>query len=356
MFEIINTFTNKMDSALALLTNITALQLATEVGPFLALLIAVTLAFYVLKMAVTRVFDTMGFVYFVARSSLIYSVVTGGLVWSSYVYPFLVKFGENIGIIIVTRFAGSDAYDTTTGFAKILEKYYDQVVKVTNTLKSEVISGAALSRPELEAVMSGFLVILVTMLVVGIAFALLTLAKMFLALFLALAPLFLVWAYLGATKSIFDGYIQGLVRLIIIQILVFAILGLFTAVSGDVLAKASLAANASKTATDAFLLSSLWHLVLVAIIGLIMLLAVPSISGGLAGGAISVGATTTSFASGSLANAAGGLAKGAANRGKGLTKKAANVAANAVRNAGQSNAGQASSARERARKIVAQLK
>jgi type IV secretory pathway VirB6-like protein len=352
MFEIINTFTSKMDSALALLTNLTALQLAGQVAPFLALLIAVTLAFFVLKMAVTNVFDTMGFVYFVTRSALIYSVVTGGLVWSSYVYPFLAKFGENIGILIVTRFAGAGAYDETTGFATILEKYYDQVVKVTNTLKGEVISGAALSGPELEAVISGFFVILVTMLVVGVAFALLTLAKMFLALFLALAPLFLVWAYLGATKSIVDGYIQGLVRLIIVQILVFAILGLFTAVSGDVLAKAKLSADAASAADKAFLLSSLWHLVLVSVIGAIMLFAVPSISGGLAGGAISVGATTAAFTSGAVLNAAKlGGSKSAAAAGKGAAKTASYVASRV-----QDKVGKAASARERAQKIVRQLK
>ena len=352
MFEIINTFTSKMDTALALLTNLTAFQLASQVAPFLALLIAVTLAFFVLKMAVTNVFDMMGFVYFVTRSALIYSVVTGGLVWSGYVYPFLARFGENIGILIVSRFAGTNVYDDTTGFAEVLEDYYKQVVKVTNTLKSEVISGAALSGPELEAVVSGFFVILVTMLVIGVAFALLTLAKMFLALFLALAPLFLVWAYLGATKSLVDGYIQGLVRLIIIQIMVFAVLGLFTTVSTDVLAQAQLSAGVASSADESFVLSSLWHLVLVSLIGLIMLFAVPSISGGLAGGAISLGATTASFASGTALGTAqlgGSLSSSAA-------RKTANKTAALVANRMQDKTGQAASARERAQKIVSQLK
>ena len=75
MKDVILAFTADVDSALWLLVNTMVSELSDEVAPFLALLIAVTLAFYFLKMAATGVFDTMGVVYFVARSSLILSLI-----------------------------------------------------------------------------------------------------------------------------------------------------------------------------------------------------------------------------------------------------------------------------------------
>jgi len=350
MLEIIKRFTSDLDSALALLASVTSANLAKEVGPFLALLIAVTFSFYILKMATTRVFDTIGFVYFVVRSAMIYSLATAGLLWTSYAYPFISGFGESIGGVIVKRFGGNAAYNETDGFSNVLSDYFTSVVSVTTEVKSYVINGLALSGPELEAIILSFLVIGIAILVVGIAFAILTTAKMFLMLFLGIAPLFLVWSFLGATKSLTNGYIQGLARLIIIQILVFATLGLFVSTSNDIMVQAKLSADASghSKPDEAFLLTQMWQMLFISAIGAFMLLAVPTMATGLAGGAISVGQTTVAFTTGTLMNAA--------TRAPSAIGGAVQTTRLGINRARQKDVTSVISAADRARKIVSRLK
>jgi len=363
MESIFSTFTESLDDALQAVAANMTFQLGGQVGPFLALVIALTLAFYLLKMAVGRVFDIVGLVYFVWRSAAVFSMATGGLVWTGYAYPFLSQFGERIGLLVFSRFS-SASWNRTDGFNALLADYYGNVIEASEQLRSQIDPGTVLSFAEFIGGVAGIVTVFFAMVMIAVAFAILSVTKIMLFLFLALSPLFIMWAYLGATKSIFEGWMQGLVRLIIIQVLVFAALGLFVSVSENLLDSSAIEIEslASAAERDRFLLSQMWQLTFISVLGTFMLFAVPTVSAAMAGGAISVGASTVAFASGTMIanarNAALGSARGGLIGAQALFTGGG--AGGAVGQAGSARAAAAAAgrdtARERARRLVSRLK
>jgi len=363
MESIFATFTESLDDALQAVAANMTFQLGGQVGPFLALVIALTLAFYLLKMAVGRVFDIVGLVYFVWRSAVVFSLATGGLVWTGYAYPFLSQFGERVGLLVFSRFSSAD-WTKEDGFNVLLGEYYDNVIDASEALRDQIDPGTILSFAEFIGGVAGIVTVFFAMVMIAVAFAILSITKIMLFLFLALSPLFIMWVYLGATKSIFEGWMQGLVRLIIVQVLVFAALGLFISVSENLLdtAKATIATLSGAAERDRFLLSQMWQLTFISVLGTIMLFSIPTVSAAMAGGAISVGASTVAFASGAMIanarSAALGGTRGAVVGAKALLSGGG--AGGAVGQAGSARAAAAAagrdSPRERARQLVSRLK
>ena len=364
MESIFSTFTSSLDDALQAVAANMTFQLGGQVGPFLALVIALTLAFYLLKMAVGRVFDIVGLIYFVWRSAVIFSLATGGLVWTGYAYPFLSQFGERVGLLVFSRFSDA-SWTKEAGFNTLLADYYGNVIEASEQLRGQIDPGTVLSFAEFIGGVAGIVTIFFAMVMIAVAFAILSITKIMLFLFLALSPLFIMWAYLGATKSIFEGWMQGLVRLIIVQVLVFAALGLFISVSENLLDSAAVAIEGLSSAIeqDRFLLSQMWQLTFISVLGTIMLFAIPTVSTAMAGGAVSVGASTVAFASGTMiANAQRAAMRG--THGAHVGAKAlvsGGGAGGAVGQAGSARASAAAAAshggaRERARQLINRLK
>ena len=323
MLEIFERFTLRIDDTLTGAAGRVFEALSDEAVPFLTLLIAVTLAFYVFRMATRGSLDLVGMVYFVARSALVYMVVAGGVLWADVLYPFIIGFGENVGLTVYRAFGGPLLLPEE-GFGSILDAYWTGVTDASRRLFDQ-IEGSTLgvSGAEVVGALVGVMTNLFGIVMLVLAFAILTIAKMLLIVFLAVAPLFLVFGYVGATKTVFEGWVSGVTRVLITIVLVYTVLGLFTAASEVLLAEANAAAEAAEGEADAnrFILTQMWQLCFISLMGIAMLFMVPGTAIGMAGGAISIGASTAAFATGAMAIAAQqagtqlGMATGAAARG-----------------------------------------
>ncbi len=331
--------------------------LASEAGTFLIFLMTVTLAIYLFQMVKHGVVDVHGLLYFVFRGALIYGLVTGGVLWADVALPFLDNLPENIGLFVYNSTRVSfDPNAAPPNFVQILGVYIDSITDIGNKLSSR-IDGDFLSFDEMTGGIAYYSMIFVSFIMVGIAFALLLVTEVFLFIFLALAPLFLVWSFLGATKNIFESYLGGIIKVMMVQIFVFAILGFFVAASDQVLDNANFQADGLPTSgvENEFLLSRMWELTFLSIIGTVTMLAVPFMATAISGGAASFGGTTTEI----FKNALNSGGRGARSAAGSIAARGATAAINKIRGGGAGGAvGSAGAARasvkERAANLVRQ--
>ncbi len=330
--------------------------LASEAGTFLIFLMTVTLAMYLFQMVKHGVVDVHGLLYFGFRGALIYGLVTGGVLWADVALPFLDNLPENIGLFIYNSTRASiDPNAAAPNFVQILGIYIDSITNIGNKLSGR-IDGDIFSFDEFTGAIAYFIMLVFAFLMVGVAFALLLVTEVFLFIFLALAPLFLVWSFLGATKNIFESYLGGIIKVMMVQIFVFALLGFFVAASDQVLENANFQADGLPTSgvENNFLLSRMWELTFLSIIGLVTMLAVPFMATAISGGAASFGATTTEIFKNALNSGGRGARRAAGSTARGtaalINKIRGGGAGGAVGSAGAAR----SSAKERAANLVRQ--
>lgn len=299
MEKILRFFDEKFDELLASTTTDVYDALASSAGAFLALLIAVALAYYFIMAACRRSIEIDGILYFIFRSMVIYGLVTGGVIWSAHALPFLNDFGQNVGATVYNGMVDPDITDAS-GFATLLSNFVTQIVNSSMTANAQLASGGWMPTGDefLGAILTG-ISILISVLMIAIAFCLLIATKTVLALALAIAPLFLVWMYFSSTATITQGWIKGLVTIFILQILVFAILGLILSAATKLGEDADVVLAALPTESDqanTFILGQMLQLMLTAMIGSVLLFISPFLGTMMAGGTVMFGTSITNSA------------------------------------------------------------
>lgn len=299
MEKILRFFDEQFDKLLAKTTTDVYDALANSAGAFLALLIAVALAYYFIMSACRRSIEIDGILYFVFRSMIIYGVVTGGVIWSSYALPFLNDFGQNVGATVYNGMV-ADKITDASGFAILLSKFVTQIIGSSMSANAQLASGGWMPTGDefLGAMLTG-ISILISVFMIAVAFCLLMATKTVLALALAVAPIFLVWMYFSSTATITQGWIKGLVTIFILQILVFAILGLILSAATELGKEAADTLAALPTESDqknTFILGNMLQLMLTAMIGSILLLISPFLGTMMAGGTVMFGTSITNSA------------------------------------------------------------
>ena len=205
--------------------------LATPSAQFLTLLAGAALAVWAVTAAYRGSFSLDGFITFVFRFSLFYLAVSGGALWTQFIFPFLTQFPINVGNTVISEFGGSgNAGGVATAFADVADTSFDNITLalgsygVTNFLSSE---GAFVLLMALVAVIA-------ILLMVVIALALLVASKVLMAILIAIFPVLAVWAYLRSTAEIFNGWVRGITMLILFQILLFGVMGIAIAATESV--------------------------------------------------------------------------------------------------------------------------
>ncbi len=127
-------------------------------------------------------------------------------------------------------------------------------------------------------IFAGIMVVAVALLIAYAVFVI-TLAKLFMWLLLALAPIFILLLLFGFTSAFFSGWIRTLVLYFVVQVLIYAFLAFFLALSQQYFdAAAGVAAN--QTAT----FGNVGPIIVVALIGFFLLMQIPTVAANIVGG------------------------------------------------------------------------
>lgn len=200
--------------------------LATPSAQFLTLLAGAALAIWAVTAAYRGSFSLDGFITFVFRFSLFYLAVSGGVLWTQYIFPFITQFPVTVGNTILSEFGGNgNASGVATAFADIAEASFNNIAAALGTYGvSDYLVGDGLF-----VVVMALIAALAIIAMVVIALALLVASKVLMAILLAIFPVLAVWAYLRSSAEIFNGWVRGITMLVLFQILLFGVMGIAVA-------------------------------------------------------------------------------------------------------------------------------
>lgn len=205
--------------------------LATPSAQFLTLLAGAALAVWAVTAAYRGSFSLDGFITFVFRFSLFYLAVSGGALWTQFIFPFLTQFPINVGNTIISEFGGrGTAGGVATAFADVADTSFRNI---STALGSYGVTDY-LGGDGLDAVLMALLAAVAILFMIVIALALLITSKVLLAILLAIFPVLAVWAYLRSSAEIFNGWVRGITMLILFQILLFGVMGISLAATNDI--------------------------------------------------------------------------------------------------------------------------
>lgn len=207
--------------------------LATPSADLLVLIAGAALALFAARCLFRRSMAIDDFLGFVARFALIYSLVSGGALWASYVYPFISGFGEAVGSAILSGFTG-DAYSSdglVESFSQFVGLNFDTIGSAFGVVSlSNLADGSGIF-----IVLTALVALVAVLVLAGLAFAFILISKVFLAILIAIAPVMLVGMFLKSTSDIANGWVRGVSLILIFQLLVYGVLGMSMAASIGVL-------------------------------------------------------------------------------------------------------------------------
>lgn len=205
--------------------------LATPSAEFLTLLAGAALAIWAVTAAYRGSFSLDGFITFVFRFSLFYLAVSGGALWTQYIYPFITQFPVNIGNTIISEFGGTGtAGGVASAFAGFADTAFRNIVEAIGSYGvTDYITGDALG-----VLLFALLAAAAILVMIVIALALLVSSKVLLAILLAIFPVLAVWAYLRSSAEIFNGWMRGITMLVLFQVLLFGVMGIALAATQNV--------------------------------------------------------------------------------------------------------------------------
>lgn len=197
--------------------------LATPSANLLVLIAGAALALFAARCAYRRSMAIDDFLVFVGRFALIYSLVSGGALWTSYVYPFISQFGPLVGNTLLSSFtAGTNTGGIVEVFADYIALNANAVFGAFSTITfSGLVDGSAIS-----IVLTGLLALAGVLLLAALNFAFILISKVFLAILIAIAPVLLVGSFLKSTSDIANGWVRGVSIILVFQLLVYGVLGL----------------------------------------------------------------------------------------------------------------------------------
>lgn len=205
--------------------------LATPSAEFLTLLAGAALAVWAVTAGFRGSFSLDGFITFVFRFSLFYLAVSGGALWTQYIFPFLTQFPVDVGNTIISRFGGAgNAGGIASAFADVADTSFDNITRALGSYGvTDFIGGDALG-----VVLMALLASIAILAMIVIALALLVASKILLAILLGIFPVLAVWAYLRSSAEIFNGWVRGITMLVLFQVLLFGVMGISLAATQEV--------------------------------------------------------------------------------------------------------------------------
>ena len=198
--------------------------LATPSANLLVLIAGAALSLLAARCLFRRSMAIDDFLAFVARFALIYSLVSGGALWTTYVYPFISGFGEAVGSAILSGFT-QDTYSS----GGIVESF-SEFVAINFTTIGEALGvvsfGNLADGSGLFIVMTALIALASVLILAGLAFAFILISKIFLGVLIAVAPVMLVGMFLKSTSDIANGWVRGISLILIFQLLTYGVLGM----------------------------------------------------------------------------------------------------------------------------------
>jgi hypothetical protein len=205
--------------------------LATPSAEFLTLLAGAALAVWAVTAAYRGSFSLDGFIMFAFRFTFFYLAVSGGALWTQFIFPFISRFPINVGNTIISEFGGiGNAEGIASAFAGVADASFRNI---STALGSYGVTDY-LGGDGLDAVLMALLAAVMILAMIVIAIALLVASKVLLAILLAIFPVLAVWAYLRSSAEIFNGWVRGVTMLILFQILLFGVMGISIAATRDI--------------------------------------------------------------------------------------------------------------------------
>jgi len=205
--------------------------LATPSAEFLTLLAGAALAVWAVTAAFRGSFSLDGFITFTFRFTLFYLAVSGGALWTQFIFPFITQFPINVGNTIISRFGGrGDSEGIATAFADVADASFDNITTALGSYGvTDYVTGDAMA-----VFLFALLAAIGILVMIVIALALLVASKVLLAILLAIFPVMAVWAYLRSSAEIFNGWVRGITMLVLLQVLLFGIMGISLAATQEV--------------------------------------------------------------------------------------------------------------------------
>ena len=248
------------------------------------------------------------------RVFLIYTMATSWSDFQVFAYTF---FNETPGAI-GNAMLGAVANANNTGLGVNLTSVNAVQTALTNVWNTTLNLASAFTQNAgyLSAgpyIFAGIMVVAVALLIAYAVFVI-TLAKLFMWLLLALGPIFIILLLFGFTSQFFSGWIRTIVLYFVVQVLIYAFLAFFLALSQQYFdAAAGVASN--QTAT----FGNVGPIIIVALIGFFLLMQIPSVAANIVGG-FALGIPSTRRGWSNVSAAAGRIAGGAGATRDGLQR------------------------------------
>lgn len=207
---------------------ISARLVAPSLDMFWAL-VTLTLIIYLYQSLAKRSFDVVGLGTILFRIFIFYSLITLGVLFTDLVLPMVNDFPAQLGELLVVSGGGGADGNLPPPIASLS----DQVSIIWRNAEAhmENIEGRGvkkLGRQILIGLAATF-AIGATLFFVAVTFLYLIMAKILSAVLLMLFPIMVTFGFWNGSKDILQAYIRGFVWAIVLQILIYAVIGLISA-------------------------------------------------------------------------------------------------------------------------------
>jgi type IV secretion system protein VirB6 len=213
------------------------------------------------------------------RVFVIYTMATSWSDFQVFAYAFFNETPSAIGNAML----GAVANANNTGLGVNLTSVNAVQTALTNVWNTTLNLASAFTQNAgyLSAgpyIFAGIMVVAVALLIAYAVFVI-ALAKLFMWLLLALGPIFILLLLFGFTSQFFSGWIRTIVLYFVVQVLIYAFLAFFLALSQQYFdAAAGVASN--QTAT----FGNVGPIIIVALIGFFLLMQIPTVAANIVGG------------------------------------------------------------------------
>lgn len=256
--------------------------LATPSADFLLALGGASLGGWALLHALRGSFSFDGFLNFITRFALIYMFVSGGVLMTTYIFPFITGFGPSVGTAILSNMGGATTSSggVVAAFAGFISESVDAVWSAVSTMGW----GAYWNGDAAGIMILAVLCVIIVLVQAAVTLGLILVTKIFMAIFIAITPVLAVWAFLKSTADVFNGWIKGVTLLMLLQVLLYGVMGIMMAAAKGMQSEAGSAIQNGQEIT-----AQLFTFALISGVGIVCLFAVPMIARTVGGASINLG-------------------------------------------------------------------
>ena len=218
------------------------------------------------------------YAYRLLRAFAVYALATSWGDFQTYAYNLMNAGPSAIGnSLLTTVSANSTGTSANLNTINGVENALQDLWVVTGNSVEAFVKNAGVLNPG-PYIIAGILLVVVAILI-GYAVFLIILAKLFMWLLLALAPIFIMMLLFGFTSRFFNGWLNALVQYFFVQVLVYAFVAFFVSISQTYFDAVNVT-NGSFSTTMAQLLP----VILISVIGVLLLNQITHVAAQLAGG------------------------------------------------------------------------